>query len=148
MSYGSDTLLMKLPSSNTSASVSSMKPNPAPVPGQGKVDGILYLDIDDEDLQRLERFGGDEYDRIALEVTLPDGTIVQAQTYVYKNTYAHRLEQSTWCVDTFRREGIHTFVSQNVGFSGIQPSFRQSNTTKKYLEYFLQNSKHKESLWQ
>jgi len=90
---------------------------PALVPGLGKVTGVLYFDVCTEDLLLLDRFEGDEYDRITLPVRLADGEQLNAETYVFKTALSHRLTPHAWCVDTFRRDGIHTFMSQYVGFS-------------------------------
>lgn len=92
---------------------------PALVPGDGVVEGVLYFDVNEKDLQRLDRFEGDEYDRITLPVRRGDGTELPAETYVFKSVLAHRLNGEAWCVDTFRTTGIRTFVSQYVGFSAV-----------------------------
>ena len=47
------------------------------------VEGVLYLDVDAEQVAALDRFEGDAYRRAVIEVTLDDGSTVLAVTYLY-----------------------------------------------------------------
>ena len=49
----------------------------------GSVAGTLYLDVNDADLQALDDFEGTDYQRRAVQVTTPAGTLATAQTYVF-----------------------------------------------------------------
>lgn len=52
-------------------------------PGQS-VDGVLWQDVSQADLARLDIFEGDEYRRITVAVVLADtGDALAAQTYLY-----------------------------------------------------------------
>src|SRR5690606_31021036 len=64
-----------------------------------EVEGVLYLNLHPDDIERLDTFEGTEYRRIAVQVRLADGTHVDAQTYLF--TAAHRLVDSAWNVDAF-----------------------------------------------
>lgn len=66
------------------------------------VDGVLHLDVDAEDLARLDAFEGDDYDRIAVPVLCEDGATRDAQTYLYRSHA--RLLASTWKPGSFAME--------------------------------------------
>jgi gamma-glutamylcyclotransferase (GGCT)/AIG2-like uncharacterized protein YtfP len=45
--------------------------------------GILYFDVNAEDIHALDLFEGDEYRRVAVKIRLPDGGDINADTYLY-----------------------------------------------------------------
>jgi gamma-glutamylcyclotransferase (GGCT)/AIG2-like uncharacterized protein YtfP len=63
------------------------------------VEGVLYLDVDSSDVARLDAFEGNEYRRIAVQVSLANGTHMDAQTYLF--TATHRLHDAAWNADAF-----------------------------------------------
>jgi gamma-glutamylcyclotransferase (GGCT)/AIG2-like uncharacterized protein YtfP len=65
----------------------------------GRVTGVLYLDVGDDDLARLDVFEGDDYRRINATVVDPDGASHVAETYLYLPT--DRLLASPWHPDAF-----------------------------------------------
>ena len=76
---------------------------PGMVPrGDARVTGVLYLDVDDGDLARLDQFEGDDYRREVVTVTSADGVAREAQTYIYLR--AERLLASPWKPDAFAME--------------------------------------------
>ena len=64
-----------------------------------KVAGVLYLDVDEGDLRRLDRFEGDDYRRVAVAVAGADGNVRDAETYLYLRT--DRLLATSWEPDRF-----------------------------------------------
>lgn len=76
-------------------------------PGQ-EVAGLLYRDVAPDDLARLDLFEGAEYRRDALPVTLADGTVLVAETYVWLDH--GRLSDAAWLPEAFRlREFIMNY---------------------------------------
>ncbi len=63
------------------------------------VPGVVYLDVDDDDLARLDAFEGDDYLRAAVTVADLHSTAHAAQTYLYLP--AERLLASPWQPDAF-----------------------------------------------
>lgn len=59
-----------------------------------QVDGLLYLDVDPADLDRLDAFEGSEYARRDLVVSLPDGSQNTAAAYVY--LLPAKLDEHEW----------------------------------------------------
>jgi gamma-glutamylcyclotransferase (GGCT)/AIG2-like uncharacterized protein YtfP len=76
-------------------------------PGQ-QVAGLLYRDVAPDDLARLDLFEGAEYRRDALPVTLADGSVAIAETYVWLDH--GRLSDAAWLPEAFRlREFLRTY---------------------------------------
>ena len=64
-----------------------------------EVAGVLYLDIDDDDLRRLDQFEGVDYRRDVVTVTATDGVVREAETYVYLR--GDRLLDAAWEPEAF-----------------------------------------------
>lgn len=81
-------------------------------PGQ-QVAGLLYRDVEADDLARLDLFEGAEYRRDALPVTLADGSALQAETYVWLDHA--RLSDAAWLPEAFRlREFLRDYGPASV----------------------------------
>lgn len=88
----------------------------APYPGicadaSGSTAGRVYFGLDDEDLSRLDRFEGDRYRRIAVEVLIdgvPDAPVrLMAQTYLLIDP--SELSGEPWDPETFSRDSAQGF---------------------------------------
>lgn len=66
-----------------------------------RVAGILHLDVEPADLERLDRFEGADYRRASVDVVTPDGSM-RAETYVY--LLRDRLSTTPWAPDAFAIE--------------------------------------------
>lgn len=90
---------------------------PAMLPGpvNATVEGVLYLDIDSEDLTRLDQFEGSIYDRRDVQV-MTDNNIYAAQTYVIKDSYRNLVSDREWDPEKFEDDGIHQFLGGYFGF--------------------------------
>ena len=79
-----------------------------------QVEGVLYLDVGDVDLARLDQFEGDDYVRATLEVVCEDGIARVAQTYVYR--LVDRLTKTTWQPDAFAMQRfLETYCRDKLG---------------------------------
>ena len=68
-----------------------------------QVTGLVYLGVDADDLLRLDRFEGEDYQRCTVGVhTDAAPPVLSAQTYVYKN--AARLSELAWNPQEFALE--------------------------------------------
>jgi gamma-glutamylcyclotransferase (GGCT)/AIG2-like uncharacterized protein YtfP len=85
-----------------------------------KVRGVVYLDVDDSSLARLDIFEDDFYERQPLEIVCEDGHVRQANAYVVP---AHRrtlLTDEPWDRDQFVDSGgLDHFVGGFAGFSRV-----------------------------
>ncbi len=80
------------------------------------VDGIVYLDVSDEDIRRLDSFEGDLYDRQSQWVVVEGAEGVSAYAYVLKEKYAHMMDEREWDPLWFARHGLPVFVGHYQGF--------------------------------
>ena len=81
---------------------------PAAVPAAGaSIEGVLWMELDEDAMRRLDRFEGDEYVRQQVFVTLPDGERVNAQIYRWLDSAS--LLPSDWSSDTFERHYLSDF---------------------------------------
>lgn len=78
------------------------------------IDGELYMNINPEDMQRLDRFEGDDYRKIEAPVVLMDNSVVMAAVYLYR--HHERVTPQDWDVQWFRHEGIRLFLAEYGGF--------------------------------
>lgn len=90
---------------------------PAILPGpvNSSVAGVLYLDIDSEDLSRLDEFEGSYYARRIVQV-MTDNNIFAAEAYVLKDSYRHIVTDKDWDQEKFKDHGINQFLRSYFGF--------------------------------
>src|SRR5262245_53422920 len=70
-------------------------PGIAAAPGSA-VQGVVYLDVDDASLARLDRFEDDFYDRQSLTIACEDGQLLQAEAYVVPPANSNVLTNEPW----------------------------------------------------
>lgn len=76
-------------------------PGALPEPsGQSYIDGVVWLNLTEQALARLDQFEGSEYVRVGVNVQATDGVTYWAQVYQWQLP-AEVLGQ--WCVQTFER---------------------------------------------
>jgi gamma-glutamylcyclotransferase (GGCT)/AIG2-like uncharacterized protein YtfP len=73
------------------------------------IDGVLWLDVGDDALARLDRFEGEMYERRDVRVATADGARA-AQVYVVPPAHEHLLEDAPWDLDRFRREHLARYL--------------------------------------
>ena len=88
---------------------------PGMVPADGqRVVGVAYLDVDAADVDRLDRFEGDDYHRRSVSIACDDGVTRNGDTYVYLPV--ERLLASPWEPDAFAMERfIATYCRDKLG---------------------------------
>ncbi len=81
---------------------------PAAVPASGaSIEGVLWIDVDEDTMRRLDRFEGEEYERQQVLVTLPGGERVDAQIYRWLELAS--LLPSDWSSDEFEQHHLPDF---------------------------------------
>jgi gamma-glutamylcyclotransferase (GGCT)/AIG2-like uncharacterized protein YtfP len=80
------------------------------------VHGRLYRDVGRDAFVRLDAFEGEQYERQSLRVALAHGRDVCAETYVFRDAFAHLLTRGDWDFDTFLKSGKRGFVAGYAGF--------------------------------
>ena len=83
---------------------------------QASVDGILYLNLPDSALQRLDAFEGDQYRRQEVMVTLDDGDRRPAMAYVLRTASHSLITGEPWNYALFLATGKERFLANYGGF--------------------------------
>lgn len=78
----------------------------------GVVQGRLWLNVDAEDLVRLDNFEGDEYRRTLVQVVDARARMQTAFVYVWKKP--ELLDGVPWDVSYFEAEGLGRFMQKHV----------------------------------
>jgi len=76
------------------------------------IDGMLYFNIEPQDLAMLDEFEGEYYLREAVRVRLADGSFLPAETYVLKDEFRHLASDQDWDAAHFASIGIHHFIEK------------------------------------
>ena len=95
---------------------------PAIVAGSERdlVQGVVYLDVDQASLDRLDLFEDDFYERQALWVECADGLRRAAEAYVVPAQNRHVLTDEPWLAQDFVARGdLARFIANFAGFGRL-----------------------------
>lgn len=92
---------------------------PALTLGDGIVDGIVWREVGNSDLARLDNFESEPYQRVKGFAKTDDRNELEVQLYLIREEYADLLDDKEWNVDEFRRHGLRRFMSDYFGFDKI-----------------------------
>lgn len=70
------------------------------------VTGIVYQNLRNGDLTKLDEYEGEMYERKTVQVRLNDGTNLPCQTYVCKEEYISYLDNKLWNPSRISPEGL------------------------------------------
>jgi len=82
-----------------------------------RVRGIVYKDITEADLGKLDIFEGEYYFRKSEKVITKDNGIIPAEIYVLKEEYYTLISNLDWNAANFKKIDIHHFLADYTGFS-------------------------------
>ncbi len=84
------------------------------------VKGLVYLDVDEQSIARLDRFEDDFYDRLEVAVDCTDGVQRKAGAYVVPPKNSHVLTAEPWTAEWFVSSGgLADFIARFQGFSRL-----------------------------
>ncbi|MDG6773435.1 gamma-glutamylcyclotransferase [Thiomicrorhabdus sp. ZW0627] len=85
---------------------------PAAVQGvvEDRLEGIVYLNVEERDLLSLDRFEGEQYVRKSVVAETEDGESLSVQVYEFKSEYHSLLDTSEWDAERFRSESLVEFL--------------------------------------
>jgi gamma-glutamylcyclotransferase (GGCT)/AIG2-like uncharacterized protein YtfP len=87
---------------------------------QGRTDdsvqGVVYFDLTESDLQLLDDFEGEYYSRDTLQLSLPDKSGCEAEAYVIRECYQSLLTDMPWSPEDFSKNQLHSFIKKYMGF--------------------------------
>lgn len=77
-----------------------------------EIRGVLYRDVDEAALRRLDRFEGETYERRRVVATC-DGDLTETSAYVYVVAREHRgcLDRRPWDPERFRRDHLASYLA-------------------------------------
>lgn len=85
------------------------------------VNGVVYLDVDEDSLARLDRFEDDFYRRESLAIDCRDGHCRMADAYVVPAENLAVLTAEPWHADHFVSSGgLANFLSRFAGFGRLR----------------------------
>jgi gamma-glutamylcyclotransferase (GGCT)/AIG2-like uncharacterized protein YtfP len=79
-------------------------------------EGIIYFDVDESSLERLDAFEGDLYQRTPVRVETEKEDIFNAETYIIKPKYRSCLSSKEWNLKEFARNHLAAFLETYSGF--------------------------------
>ena len=80
------------------------------------VEGVVYYDINEEDMVILDTFEGEYYERKEVELLVKNEPI-RAYVYVLKEKYFDKIDPKPWSDALFATEGIKRFLTNYKGFA-------------------------------
>jgi gamma-glutamylcyclotransferase (GGCT)/AIG2-like uncharacterized protein YtfP len=78
--------------------------------------GIIYFDVDELSLERLDAFEGDLYQRTPVPAEMEGGEIFNAEAYVIKPKFRNHLSSLEWNMEEFAQRHLEAFLETYSGF--------------------------------
>jgi gamma-glutamylcyclotransferase (GGCT)/AIG2-like uncharacterized protein YtfP len=79
-------------------------------------EGIVYFDVDELSLARLDAFEGDLYQRKPVRVETKEREIRDAEAYVIKPKFRNHLSSSEWNIKEFTQKHLEAFLETYSSF--------------------------------
>lgn len=79
-------------------------------------EGIIYLNVDEQSLERLDAFEGKLYHRTPVQVATKGAEILNAAIYVIKPEYRRLLSSKAWDVKEFIQKNLTAFLTDYPNF--------------------------------
>ncbi len=79
-------------------------------------EGVIYFDVDESSLERLDAFEGDLYQRTPILAEMKGGEICNAEAYVIKPQFSDYFSSKEWNVKEFTRKHLEAFLETYSGF--------------------------------
>ncbi|OLL26339.1 AIG2-like protein [Neolecta irregularis DAH-3] len=103
-----------------------------------QVEGILIKNLNNKELERLDLFEGDEYQRISVNILMKSKEIVKGHVYVWiavsLNYMKHisqkgkdRLLREPWHLEEFSQQKLHAWIASPIEFAAIDGLDESSN---------------------
>jgi gamma-glutamylcyclotransferase (GGCT)/AIG2-like uncharacterized protein YtfP len=85
---------------------------PVLVPGGAneRVDGVVYFNLEDGTLARLDEFESDFYERVSVHAVLDDGRPLACQAYVLPERNRRFASRERWDPAWFQREAMKEYL--------------------------------------
>ena len=77
----------------------------------GRVEGLVYGGLSSTELEQLDLYEGELYERRVVDVW-KGGVVIQAHAYVLRASQHHLLSRDAWDLDAFARDHLKDYLSQ------------------------------------
>jgi len=84
------------------------------------VNGVLLLDVSEEDIARLDSFEADCYLRESIDVHDEGGNLLTAYAYIVRQEFEHTLSDEEWDAEEFNSNGIERFSTNYDRFPDVK----------------------------
>ncbi len=103
---------------------------PALIPGTDadQVTGVIYLNVGQRDVVRLDRFEGACYTKKKEVCSLPNGSRISAWVYVFSDKFIDLVEAQAWDPTWFEKNGIHAFMTSYQGYRWIDETTDETDS--------------------
>ena len=85
-------------------------------PTEQRLQGVVYMDVDDADTRRLDLFEGAYYRRVTIPCAMEDGNRIEVELYLFRDTYRHLVTDQPWGIEQFKETGMAQFLANYEGF--------------------------------
>jgi gamma-glutamylcyclotransferase (GGCT)/AIG2-like uncharacterized protein YtfP len=85
----------------------------------GIVEGVVRLDVSEDDVQRLDRFEGASYARALVHPTRLSGDRVCCETFLLRKERESVIDSEEWSLSWFREHGLGEFMAGYHGWSEV-----------------------------
>ena len=86
-----------------------------------KIDGLVYLELDDISIARLDLFEGHMYQRLKVMVETKEGIRLPAYAYLLKPEYKNFLSSEPWDINKFKERDLKDFLKEHQDFFLLRP---------------------------
>lgn len=94
--------------------------------GASSVSGLVYLDVDEAAVNRLDQFEGAAYERRIVSVTTAEGATYKCCAYVTPTHKQHLLTREPWTPERFAANGdLARFMKRFQGFARLVENRRE-----------------------
>lgn len=83
------------------------------------IEGLIYFQVNEEDMYRLDLFEGEYYKREIVLVQDVNKSSYKCFTYLLKKEYQYLLTEKTWTYEEFQKTGLSVFLEKYKGWNDI-----------------------------
>ena len=90
---------------------------PGLVKGEGIVQGLVWLNVSQSNIERLDSFEGEFYKRVAGVAKDINNNPIVVNFYLIQDLYLSILEDIAWNKEEFEQHGLEKFLKNYAGFN-------------------------------
>lgn len=80
------------------------------------VEGVVYFDVAAQDINRLDKFEGEDYKKIPVTVMCETGQLLTAEVYLFNKRNRRSLNNTPWDPVQFQAHHLRQFITKYRGF--------------------------------